>query len=131
MKLSIATVKDYITEQISIHEAIKASFPHLSIDDHHICHGLFCIVRDTLAVLYDLRSEVCDADSYDDFKAVMDDMLCDYRKDLEDAQRWAASQDALGAITANIQVTAAQTPVTVIGSIMANLDAMENRDLLD
>lgn len=78
MKSDIA--QQYICEQIETYERIRASFPALSLGDHFLGYDLVNSVRETLAVLRDVRDEIKTAQTYGEVKATLDELRVDYGK---------------------------------------------------
>lgn len=133
----LAKTMKYLADQIAIYENIQSSFPKLEMGDYSIgsdVHKLFCTVRDTLSLLRMLLVEAKEADSYDDFKAIMDEMDAEYRDRAKKAADWAEylkNRRDMGYISAKINAEAAQLPVNVIGSVHSGLRQMEYADLME
>ena len=89
MKSTIA--QKYIREQIETYERIRASFPALSLDDHFLGYDLVNSVRETLAVLRDVRDEIKAAQTYGEVQATLLELYKIYREegvmDVEDNAR--------------------------------------------
>lgn len=79
------TMKQYIDEQIAAYEGIRASFPKGDAAYNFLDFDLLNTVRETLTVLYDVKSEIKRAASWEEIKAALREVRSWYEEDLQKA----------------------------------------------
>ena len=128
----LSAAKKYIDDQIAIYEKIQASFPVLHMGDDHVMvgvHNMYNDVRETLRVLYEVKSEAKSEKSIEGFKEALDELYAWYRgklkKEVENDEKFGICKD-IGRVS--VDVREARISFDVIRSISSFIRSMELKE---